>query len=38
MPRRNFVAIATVTAVSLLCWQATQGAKPKDKKVELKAR
>jgi len=32
MPRRNLYAIA---AVSLLCWQATQGAKPKDEMMEL---
>ena len=30
MPRRNLFAIAMVGAVSLLCWQTTQGARPKD--------
>jgi carboxyl-terminal processing protease len=35
MPRRNFYAIALVGAVSLFCWQATQGAKPKDEIMEL---
>src|SRR3954453_23284877 len=31
MPRRNLFAILMVGAVSLLCWQTTQGARPKDK-------
>src|SRR6266403_698638 len=35
MPRRNLFAIALVAAVSLFCWQATQGAKPKDEMMEL---
>ena len=35
MPRRNLYAIVMVGAVSLLCWQATQGAKPKDEMMEL---
>jgi len=35
MPRRNFLAIVMVGAVSLFCWQATQGAKPKDEMLEL---
>ena len=35
MPRRNLFAIATVAAVSLFCWQASQGAKPKDEMMEL---
>jgi len=35
MPRRNFFAIVTVGAVSLFCWQATHGAKPKDEMLEL---
>jgi carboxyl-terminal processing protease len=35
MPRRNLIAIALVAAVSLFCWQATQGAKPKDEMLEL---
>ena len=35
MPRRNLVAIVMVGAVSLLCWQVSQGAKPKDEVSEL---
>lgn len=35
MPRRNFLAIVMVGAVSLFCWQASQGAKPKDEMLEL---
>ena len=35
MPRRNFLAIVMVGAVSLFCWQATHGAKPKDEMLEL---
>src|SRR3954463_11273294 len=35
MPRRNFYSIVMVGAVSLFCWQATQGAKPKDEMMEL---
>src|SRR4051794_25605337 len=35
MPRRNLYAIVMVGALSLLCWQATQGAKPKDAMMEL---
>src|SRR4051812_3812580 len=35
MPRQNMFAIAMVGAVSLFCWQATQGAKPKDEMMEL---
>jgi len=35
MPRRNLYAVALVAAVSLLSWQATQGAKPKDEMMEL---
>src|SRR5437899_12866971 len=35
MPRRNVFAIVMVGAVSLLCWQASQGAKPKDEMMEL---
>src|SRR3954468_10443067 len=35
MPRRNLYSIAMVAAVSLLSWQATQGAKPKDEMMEL---
>src|SRR5437763_7025347 len=35
MPRRNFFALAMIGSVSLFCWQATQGAKPKDEMLEL---
>jgi carboxyl-terminal processing protease len=35
MPRRNLYAITMVAAVSLFCWQATQGARPKDEMMEL---
>src|SRR5947209_16548993 len=35
MPRRNLFAFALVGAVSLFCWQATHGAKPKDEMMEL---
>ncbi|MGC8642737.1 MAG: S41 family peptidase, partial [Isosphaeraceae bacterium] len=35
MPRWNFVAVALIGAISLFCWQATQGAKPKDEMLEL---
>ena len=35
MARRNLLALAMVGAVSLFCWQATQGAKPKDEMLEL---
>jgi carboxyl-terminal processing protease len=35
MPRRNLFAIAMVGALSLFCWQATHGAKPKDEMMEL---
>jgi carboxyl-terminal processing protease len=37
MPRRNLFAIVMVGAVSLLCWQTTQGARPKeqDEAMEL---
>ena len=37
MPRWNFVATAAalIGAISLFCWQATQGAKPKDEMLEL---
>src|SRR4029077_4435542 len=31
MPRRNLFAIVMVAAVSLLCWQTSHGARPKDK-------
>jgi len=35
MPRRNLFAIVVVNALSLLCWQASQGARPKDETMEL---
>jgi len=36
MPRRTyFVALALIGSVSLFCWKATQGAKPKDEMLEL---
>lgn len=35
MPRRNLMAIALVGALSLLCWQTTQGAREKDEVMEL---
>ena len=35
MPRRNLYSIVMVGGVSLFCWQATQGAKPKDEMMEL---
>src|SRR6516165_9399080 len=35
MPRRNFFALAMMGAICLCCWQATQGAKPKDEMLEL---
>jgi carboxyl-terminal processing protease len=35
MSRRNVLALAMIGAVSLFCWQATQGAKPKDEMLEL---
>jgi len=35
MPRRNVIAMMLVGAVSLLCWQNSQGAKPKDEMLEL---
>src|SRR5262245_17428063 len=35
MPGRNVLAAALIGAISLFCWQATQGAKPKDEMLEL---
>ncbi|MBX6314014.1 MAG: S41 family peptidase [Isosphaeraceae bacterium] len=35
MPRQNFLSIVLVGAVSILCWQNSQGAKPKDEMMEL---
>src|SRR5262249_58842248 len=35
MPRRNYFALAMIGSISLFCWQASQGAKPKDELLEL---
>ncbi|HZW33908.1 MAG TPA: S41 family peptidase [Isosphaeraceae bacterium] len=35
MPRRNYFALAMIGSLSLFCWQASQGAKPKDEMLEL---
>src|SRR6516165_9159545 len=35
MPRRNYLLLAMIGSMSLFCWQATQGAKPKDEMLEL---
>src|SRR4051794_26327231 len=35
MSRRNVLALAMIGAISLFCWQATHGAKPKDEMLEL---
>jgi carboxyl-terminal processing protease len=35
MPRRNYLALTMIGSLSLFCWQATQGAKPKDEMLEL---
>src|SRR5271157_5289154 len=35
MRRRSVFAIAMIGAISLFCWKATQGAKPKDEMLEL---
>jgi carboxyl-terminal processing protease len=35
MSRRNYFALAMIGSVTLFCWQATQGAKPKDEMMEL---
>jgi carboxyl-terminal processing protease len=35
MRRRGFLSLAMIGAISLFCWQATQGAKPKDEMLEL---
>jgi carboxyl-terminal processing protease len=35
MPRKSFFALAMIGSTSLFCWQATQGAKPKDEMLEL---
>ncbi len=35
MPRQNLYSIVMVGAVSLLCWQVSQGARPKDEVTEL---
>lgn len=35
MPRRNLFAVAMIGAVSLLCWQSIEAARPKDEMMEL---
>ena len=35
MPRQNLYSIIMVGAVSLLCWQVSQGARPKDEVSEM---
>src|SRR4051794_13206216 len=35
MSRRNVLALAMIGAICLFCWQATQGAKPKEEMLEL---
>src|SRR3954462_11861169 len=35
MPRRNYLVLAMIGSMSLFCWQATRGAKPKDEMLEL---
>jgi carboxyl-terminal processing protease len=35
MLRRSLFSIAMIASVSVCCWQATQGAKPKDEMLEL---
>jgi carboxyl-terminal processing protease len=35
MPRRNLFAIGAFGVLTLLCWQATQGARPKDEAMEM---
>jgi len=35
MPRGNLFALVLTSAVSLFCWQGTQGANPKDEMMEL---
>ncbi len=35
MRRRNYLALAMIGSISVFCWQATQGAKPKDEMLEL---
>jgi carboxyl-terminal processing protease len=35
MPNRTFFAVGLIGAMSLVTWQATQGAKPKDEMLEL---
>ena len=35
MPLRNWLAIVMVSALSLACWQASQGARSKDEAAEL---
>jgi len=35
MPRRNLFAIAMVGLASVLCWQNSQGARPRDEMMQL---
>jgi carboxyl-terminal processing protease len=35
MPRRIYCGLVAIAALSAFCWQATQGAKPKDEMLEL---
>src|SRR5215831_7013450 len=35
MQRRNFFAFIMIGSLGLFCWQASQGAKPKDEMLEL---
>jgi carboxyl-terminal processing protease len=35
MRRRNYLALAMIGSLIVFCWQATQGAKPKDEMLEL---
>ena len=35
MLRRSFFSLGLIASVSVCCWQATQGAKPKDEMLEL---
>src|SRR5215472_16830148 len=35
MARPNLFALAMMGSICLFCWQATQGAKPKDEMLEL---
>src|SRR6516165_9017407 len=35
MAQRCYLSLALIASVSLFCWQASQGAKPKDEMLEL---